>query len=347
MKPDLGAPGWRETLPPQRALGCGAPITATAFSADGAIVAFAAGDGGVRRLPAAIDGSALPEAEPAHKGAALSLIADPAGPGFVSGGDDGRLLRHDADGAVSEIASHQNRWVERLAGHRGSRTLAASAGKFVLVERAGARREIGPYPSTVSDLDLARDGTRVATAHYGGVTVTSLGDPAASPRRFAWRGSHLALRWSPDLKFLATGTQESDIHVWRLAQATDMRMQGYPSKVKSLAWSADARFLFTSSQPVFTAWPFAGKGPEGKPPVQFGEEGAGLITVVATHPAGDFVAGGYDSGEIQLGDMQTKRSVVLRLADGSAINCIAWSPDGWKLAVGTQAGDQIVIDLRR
>jgi WD40 repeat protein len=157
----------------------------------------------------------------------------------------------------------------------------------------------------------------------------------------------VALRWSTDGKFIATGTQENDIHVWRMAQATDMRMQGYPAKVKSLSWTADARFLYTSAQPVFTAWPFSGKGPEGKPPLQFGEEGAGLLAVVAAHPAAEFVAGGYDSGELQLGDIKTRRSVVLKMADGSAITCLAWSPDGYKLAVGNEAGALLVIDLRR
>jgi len=177
--------------------------------------------------------------------------------------------------------------------------------------------------------------------------VWSLANITAPPRRFAWRGSHVALRWSTDGKFIATGTQENDIHVWRLAQATDMRMQGYPTKVKSLSWSADARFLYTASQPVFTAWSFSGKGPEGKPPVQFGEEGAGLQTVVAAHPSAEFVAAGYDTGELQLGDIKTRRAVVLKLVDGTAITCLAWSPDGWRLAAGNDKGDLLVLDLKR
>ena len=199
----------------------------------------------------------------------------------------------------------------------------------------------------MAGLDFSKDGSRIACAHYGGVTVWSIGQVTLPPRKFAWRGSHVALKWSTDGKFIATGTQENDIHVWRMAQATDMRMQGYPAKVKSLSWTADARFLYTSAQPVFTAWSFSGKGPEGKPPLQFGEEGAGLISVVAAHPAAEFVAGGYDSGELQLGDIRTKRSVVLKMADGSAITGLAWSPDGYKLAVGNDAGTLLVLDLRR
>lgn len=348
MKIDLSNPAWHQTLPPARTVAADAPVAACAFSRNGTTVAFALGDGCVRTLPADIAAAAPTAPAPIHGGAVLALVADPAGDGFVTGGDDGRLLRLDLDGAATELFSQKGRWIDHLAAHRATGAVAASVGKAaVVVTKDGEVREFGPHQSTVADLDFSKDGGRIGCAHYGGVTVWSLAQPAPPPRRFAWRGSHVALKWSTDGKFIATGTQENDIHVWRMAQATDMRMQGYPAKVKSLSWTADARFLYTSSQPVFTAWPFSGKGPEGKPPLQFGEEGAGLLSVVAAHPAAEFVAGGYDSGELQLGDIKTRRSVVLKMADGSAITCLAWSPDGYKLAVGNERGDLLVVDLRR
>jgi WD40 repeat protein len=347
-KLDLGSPEWRSKLPPSRAVATGAPVAACAFGRDGRTVAFALGDGRVRLLPADVTATEGAAPEPVHHGAVLSLIADPAGDGFLSGGDDGRLLRIAPDGSASEVAHHKGRWIDRLAAHRSNGMFAASVGKMALVvDKSGEAREFGPHQSTVAAIDFSKDGSRIAAAHYGGITVWSIGQAALPPRRFAWQGSHVALKWSTDGKFIATGTQENDIHVWRIAQASDMRMQGYPAKVKSLAWSADARWLYTSAQPVFTAWPFAGKGPEGKPPLQFGDEGAGLLTVVAAHPAAEFVAGGYDSGELQLGDIKTRRSVVLKMADGSAVSALAWSPDGMALAAGNDNGDLLVIDLRR
>ena len=347
MKIDLANPAWQQTLPPARSVATDAPVAACAFNRDGTTVAFALGDGVVRVLPADVKAAAPDAAEPLHKGVVLALVGDPAGDGFVSGGDDGRVLRIAADGTSTELLAQKGKWFEHLVAHKTG-AVAGSAGKTMFLFRDGEVREFGPHPSTVAALDFSKDGSRVACAHYGGITVWSLSKGVAlPPRRFAWQGSHVALRWSTDGKFIATGTQENDIHVWRVAQATDMRMQGYPAKVKSLSWTADARFLYTSSQPVFTAWPFTGKGPEGKPPLQFGDEGAGLMTVVAAHPAAEFVAGGYDSGELQLGDIRTKRSVVLKMADGSAITCLAWSPDGFKLAVGNDRGDLLTIDLRR
>ena len=348
MKVDLGNPDWRSTLPPSRAVSTDAPVAACAFSRDGKSVAFALGDGRVRVLPAEVKQAETPAEEPIHKGAVLSLIADPNSDGFISGGDDGRLLRLAPDGGTTELANQKGKWIDKLAAHRASGAIAASAGKMALViDKAGQAHEFGPHQSTVAAVDFSKDGGRIAAAHYSGITIWSIANVALPPRKFAWAGSHVALRWSTDGKFIATGTQENDIHVWRIAQATDMRMQGYPAKVKSLSWSADARWLYTSSQPVFTAWPFAGKGPEGKPPLQFGEEGAGLLTVVAAHPAAEFVAGGYDSGELQLGDIKSRRSVVLKLSDGSPITSLAWSPDGWSLAAGNEAGNLLVVDLRR
>lgn len=347
MKLDLTDPVWQQTLPPSRSVAADAPVTACAFSRDATTVAFALGDGQIRLLPANIKAAVPDAAAPLHKGVALSLAGDPAGDGFVSGGDDGRVLRLAADGTVTELLAQKGKWIEHLVAHKTG-AVAASAGKSMFLFKDGEAREFGPHPSTVAGLDFSKDGSRVACAHYGGITVWSLSQQVAlPPRRFAWQGSHVALRWSTDGKFIATGTQENDIHVWRVAQATDMRMQGYPAKVRSLSWTADARWLYTSSQPVFTAWPFFGKGPEGKPPLQFGDEGAGLMTVVAAHPFEGFVAGGYDSGELQLGDIRIKRSVVLKMADGAAITCLAWSPDGFKLAVGNDRGDLLVIDSWR
>ncbi|MFO1082198.1 MAG: hypothetical protein U1E23_16395 [Reyranellaceae bacterium] len=347
MKLDLANPLWRQSLPPRRAVAADAPVAACAFSRDGSTVAFALGDGTLRRLPADLAAEAPEATAPVHAGAILCLCADPAGDGFVSGGDDGRVLRHAADGSTSKLLNQKGRWVEHLAAHRASGAVVASVGRVAYVLKGGEVREFGPHQSTVAGVDFSKDGSRVACAHYGGVTIWSLGQAALPPRRFAWAGSHVALKWSTDGKFIATGTQENDIHVWRMAQATDMRMQGYPAKVKSLTWSADARFLYTSAQPVFTAWSFAGKGPEGKPPLQFGEEGAGLLSVVAAHPTAEYVAGGYDSGELQLGDVRSRRSVVVKMADASPITCLAWSPDGERLAAGNERGDLLVLHLRR
>ena len=84
MKLDLTNPDWRRTLPPSRSVAADAPVVACAFGNDGKLAVFALGDGRVRLLPADIKEAAPAAGEPIHKGAVLSLIADPTSDGFLS-----------------------------------------------------------------------------------------------------------------------------------------------------------------------------------------------------------------------------------------------------------------------
>ncbi|MGE0420854.1 MAG: WD40 repeat domain-containing protein [Reyranellaceae bacterium] len=340
----MSVPGFAQQLPPRRRLETGAWVSGLAYDRAGRILGVAGGDGRVWRIDPTSEAAPAPP-EPAHKGVALSIVADPTGDGFISGGDDGRLLRH-AD-AVQEIETVRGRWLERLVAHARTGTFAAVAGKEVIVHGPAGRRLLAPHPSTVADIDFSPDGSRLVAAHYGGVTIHVLKPADAQPRKLEWKGSHVAVRYSPDSKFIATGTQDNALHVWRLATGKDMQMSGYPVKVKQLAWSHDARYLFGTATSLFTGWPFAGKGPEGKPPVQFGDEGAGIMTAIAGHPADSFIAAGFDTGEVQLGDSKTRRSAVIKLAGDGQVSALAWSPGGWSLAVGTDQGVVEMIDLRR
>jgi WD40 repeat protein len=340
----MSEPGFAQRLPPRRRIETGAWVSGLTFDRSGRTLGIAGGDGRVWRIDATNDVSPSPP-EPAHQGVALAIVADPAGDGFISGGDDGRLLRHGD--APLEIETIKGRWLERLAAHAKTGTVAVVAGKEIVVHGPSGRRVLGPHPSTVSDIDFSPDGSRLVAAHYGGVTIHVLKPADAAPRTLEWKGSHVTVSYSPDAKFIATGTQDNALHVWRLATGKDMQMSGYPVKVRQLAWSHDARFLFGTATSLFTGWPFAGKGPEGKPPIQFGDEGAGIMTAIAGHPADSFIAAGFDTGEVQLGDCKTKRSAVIKLAGDGQVSALAWSPDGWSLAVGTDQGIVEMIDLRR
>ena len=192
MKLDLANPAWQQTLPPGRSVAGDAPVAACAFNKDGTVAGFALGDGRVRLLPADIKAAETPAADPVHSGVALSLVGDPAGDGFVSGGDDGRLLRIAGDGTAGEITNQKGKWFEHLAAHRPTGALAASAARTAYVVKGGEVKEFGPHESTVAGIDFSKDGSRIATAHYGGITVWSIGQVTLPPRKFGWAGSHVS-----------------------------------------------------------------------------------------------------------------------------------------------------------
>jgi WD40 repeat protein len=331
-----------KTLPPPRLHDFGAYISALAFA--GTTLGVAVGDGRVALMPANGD---VPDLPKAHKGAVLSLVRDPKGNGFYSGGDDGRLCRIGVDGSAAEIENFAGKWIESIATHPASGAIAVAAGKEARLIDDKLPFKFGPHPSTISDLGFSPDGSRLAVAHYGGVSVWNLKKPGEPARKLNWKGSHIRLAYSPATKFLATSTQESALHVWRLADGSDMQMSGYPAKVKSLAWTRNGLHLASSGAPGFVIWPFAGRGPEGKPPKEFASsDEPAMVNVVAAHPNASVIAAGDVNGSIELGDVDQMKVLALKPVLNGPISALAWSDDGFAIAAGTEAGQVAIFDLR-
>lgn len=333
-------------LPAKRDYEFGAYVSGAAFTADGETAAFALGSGLVKLVTVA-DGSIRDVA--VHKGASLALAVHPDGVSFLSGGDDGRLVRIARDGEATEIVKFQGKWIDVLAAHKAG-GFACGLGKEIRYWAPGAAepRALGPHPSTVAALDFSPDGSRIAAAHYGGTSIWQIRNPSSAPRKLEWKGSHIAIKYAPNAKFLATTTQDNAIHVWRLANGQDMQMAGYRTKVKALAWTADTKFLLSDAADCFVCWDFSGKGPEGQPPVEYGFGDGQAMTGIVAHPDSPFVCGGFENGALRLGDMDTRRDLELRPgAEGQKpIRALAWSPDGWRIAAGGEDGYATVFDLK-
>ena len=120
-------------------------------------------------------------------------------------------------------------------------------------------RECSPHVSTVTDIAWHPSRQQLATTCYGGVSFWQP-DRSEAVRQFAWKGSLLALAWSPNGKLLASGDQDSSVHFWFVTDGTDLHMSGYACKVRELTWSADSRFLATGGSVDVVLWDCS-KGP--------------------------------------------------------------------------------------
>lgn len=332
-----------------------APVVGVAW--DGDLAAFGLGDGSLAMGRATWDGA--PQLEPCeggtkltpatvppppvsrqrvHQGACLSLAALPGG-GFLTGGDDGSLVRTDSDGTTTELENHPRKWVDLVATGAAGWS-AAAVGRQVRV--SGRSEHALDLPASVKALAFDAQGMCLAMAHYHGVTLWT---PHAPLRTLPTPGCPLSVAWSPDGAYVICGLQENALHGWRISDGGDIEMGGYPGQPRSLTFSADGSFLASSGGPRVVCWRFDPPG-AGSQPVECGLPSSRLpVCQVAYHPTHPLIAAGYHNGAVLLCQPGTEDVLFVKGSDGGSVSGLAWSADGARLAMGTQGGEAGVVCL--
>ena len=293
---------------------------------------FALGDGSVRFE----DGARVE----AHEGAVLSACLHPSGVGLVTGGDDGRVVWSRPEGAQT-IAEVKGRWIDVVAASPESGLIAFSAGRDLHVRDAADAgfSRVFPHERTVADIAFDPKGRRIATATYGGARLWYARIAEQKPAVLNWAGSHIGVAWSPDGRFLISSMQENQLHGWRVADEKNMRMGGYPTKVRSLVFCAKGQLLVTSGDNGVIAWPFAGSsGPMGKEAAEVGFDETAAVVRVAATPAAGWVAAGLDDGRVWARDLAGSEVAHVKAEKGPPISSVAITPDHRRVAWGDEGG---------
>jgi WD40 repeat protein len=301
-------------------------------SGPGSGPAFALGDGTVR-----FDSGETIEA---HEGAILCAARRPSDAGVITGGDDGRLVWSRPSGA-EVLADLKGKWIDALDVSPESGLIAFAVGRDLHVRdlKDAAFARTFKHERSVAGVAFDPKGRRIAAATYGGVQLWYARIAEQKPQILKWAGSHIGVVFSPDGRFLMSAMQENALHGWRLADAKDLKMGGYPAKPKSFAFLAKGALFATSGANGGVVWPFAGaNGPMGKEAVEIGAEDGALVTQVAAHLPGSRLCAGLDDGRVWTADLQGRGVTFLKADKGAPITALAVSPDGSTLAWGAEDG---------
>ena len=305
-------------------------VAAALFVKEGA--AFALGDGTVRFETG--------ETVQAHDGAVLAAVAYPSGSGVITGGDDGRLV-WSRPGGSEVLADLKGKWIDAVDASPATGLIAFAAGRELHVRDAAdpAFARTFKHERSVAAVAFDPKGRRLAAATYGGAALWYARIADQKPQMLKWAGSHVGLVWSPDGKFLISSMQEAALHGWRIADGKDMRMGGYPSKVKSLAFLRGGMMLATSGAQGAVIWPFGGaNGPMGKQAAEIGYDQSAVVTRIAAAPAGRLVAAGLDDGRVWTAVLEGRGLAHIKREKGAPVSALAVSADGARLAWGDEDG---------
>ena len=315
-----------------------APVTSVLFGRSGH-AAFALGDGSVR-----FEGGEVVEA---HDGAVLSACLHPSGQGVVTGGDDGRVVWSRPDAGV-ELADVKGRWIDAVAASAESGLIAFAAGRsaFVLDQKDPHFRSEFVHERSVADLAFEPKGRKLACATYGGVVLWFARIEVQKPVQLKWAGSHTRVAVSPDGGFVISAMQENQLHGWRLKDGKDMRMGGYPAKIRDMTFLDGGRMLATSGAQGAVVWPFHGSnGPMGKEAAEVGFDEASFVVRTAGMPNGRRLAGGTADGRVWVIDLGQGSHRWIKAEKGPSLSALALTADGKRLAWGDEGGGAGVVDL--
>jgi WD40 repeat protein len=278
-----------------------------------------------------------------HKGTILAAAGD--GDRIFTAGDDGKIVAVDIEGEQETLVDANGKWIDQIALGPDD-ALAWSVGRTAFVRAKKGERSL-QVASTVGGLAFAPKGFRLAIAHYNGATLWFPNAQDAKPEMLEWKGSHLGVMFSADGRFLVTTMQEPALHGWRLSDSQHMRMSGYPSRVRSMAFTSDEKWLATSGAQEVILWPFATRdGPMGKQPFMLAPCPKDTrVSTVACHPKQPLLAIGYSDGMVLLVRLADAAEVLVRRPEGAAVTALAWRRDGKLLALGTEDGKAGLLPL--
>ena len=207
-----------------------------------------------------------------HAEGGLAIASEPTGLLLATGGQDGMIRLWDSKAGVQTAAIETGAvWIERLAWRPDGSGVAATLGRRVGVWNAmgllvGRSDE---QASTAADIAWHPDGSRLAVAVYGGVTYLAP-DGTGPIERVECKGSSLLLAWQPQARYLAVGNQDATVLFVVVESGDTLQMWGFPTKVRSLAWSSDGRWLATGAGSGTVIWDASGAGPKGRTPLTLG-----------------------------------------------------------------------------
>ncbi|MEM8605208.1 MAG: WD40 repeat domain-containing protein [Cyanobacteria bacterium P01_H01_bin.121] len=280
---------------------------------------------------------------------------------LAAGGQSGQVqvwqIHLDADPVLQLNLEHQRTWVDQLAWNPTANELAFGLGRYAQVWEIPAGNLVATLPfETSSILGLAwhPQGTHLALSGNQGVKVWPRTDWDADPVVREMTAAGMSLTVSPDGRLMASGNLDRTLLVWPWESDDPWQMQGFPGKVRHLAWSAAyfkpkwadaAQILATASMANVVVWrrhPDADQ--EWLPEVLHGHEAE--VRAIAFQPGQSLLASADAEGQLCLWQQGTH--LVQRLRDlKQGFTGLSWSPQGDRLAAGGEHGEWFIWQASR
>jgi len=281
-----------------------------------------------------------------HAGAILCVAFSPSGNLIASAGEDQLVKVWDATSAPEARSFRAPLTCQTLAYSSDGKRLATADDNIRIWEPATGRllRSFGGPKEFVEDVAFSPDDRAVATAGRSGVKVWEASTGKVLLTLHGPEAQDRGIAYSPDGTLLAAAGADGVVRVWDAHNGSErFALSAHEGAATSVAFSPDGRQLASSGlDQVVKVWDM-GDGHE-----VFTLRGhSGPVHRVAFSPRGDCLASGavrrndLDSespaeGELKVWDARSGEQRHTLWGHTGAVTSIAFSPDGARLASGSE-----------
>ena len=324
-------------------------VTAIAWFPDGARLAVCSAAGEVVVFDAKTGASVVLQAKQGLSMDASAVSAD--GQFLAAGGQDGAVriwqMAGDTPTLVTELENSRV-WVDCLQWHPHRPELAVGLGRYAQVWDAAGQAVVTTLnfeASSVLDLAWHPSGDFLVVAGNQSVKTWRREDWDDDPQVRETGGASGAIAISADGQYLASGNNDRTLLVWEWDNPNPWQMQGFPGKVRQLAWSTvqppmGSPLLASASAEGVVVWANAKGAAEGWTPHVLDLHSA-PVTAVAFQPQSTLLATAAEDGWVCLWQQFTQAAQILRGAS-NGFSTLTWSPQGKYLAAGGCGGEVMV-----
>lgn len=282
-------------------------------------------------------------------GQAISALGFSANGQFLaSAGQAGDVTVWDMGASHPSVAftqAHPGSWIDQFAWHPSQRYLAYGVGSQIQVEDVVEKTPLATLDfkqSSVLHLAWHPNGDRLAVSGHGGVKVWSAADWDAEPTLVAVPGASLYSAWSPEGRYLSSGNLDRTLTVAEWGSPPPWLMQGFPGKVRQLAWSipitkSGAPLVAAACVEGITVWERDSRSGKGwrSQVLQHHQE---RVNGIAFQPNTLLLASAGQDGTIALWDQGKTLTQTLKFPQGGC-SVLAWHPVEPGFAVAGTQGD--------
>ncbi|MEO0355326.1 MAG: hypothetical protein AAF268_10920 [Cyanobacteria bacterium P01_A01_bin.3] len=325
-------------------------VTAIAWSPDGAwLFASSAAGEVVRYNKNTGEMTVLQEAQ----GESVDALAISANGAFLAaGGQSGTVWIWRLDDSTPSLLTtleHSRAWIDRLQWNPRHPELAFNLGRYSQVWDASTQSVITTLnfeSSSVLDLAWHPQGDRLSLSGNRSIQTWQRSDWDDDPTAREIGGASGAITWSLDGFYLASGCNDRSIVVWEEDHPYPWRMQGFPGKVRQLAWSTpqkavDAPLLASISGEDVVVWT-----KDNDPSVGWNSQvldlHQGMVRAIAFQPQSSLLASAAEDGWLCLWNQQASRLTQVLEGAAAGFSCLAWNPSGGAIAAGGSRGEVLV-----